>query len=93
MAKLRKYEKDKMKYFYAMVHCNNRKTAAKIIDEYNNWEFELTNLRLNLSCVDDELVISTPLKEEANEIPPGYDFNASRVSRALNHSTVKLSWD
>lgn len=76
-----------------MVTCNKRKTAAKIIDEYNGFEFELTNLRLQLSCVDDALVVPSEAKEVATEVPPGYEFNASRVSRALNHSSVKLSWD
>lgn len=52
---LRKYEMQKMKYFYAVIHCNNKKTAKQIYDEYNNFEFEMSNLRLNLSFIDDEL--------------------------------------
>ena len=34
MAQLRKYEVQKMNYFYAVVYCNTRKTANKIIEEY-----------------------------------------------------------
>lgn len=56
MAQLRKYEVNKMKYYYAVVHCNKKKTAERIIEEFNGMELELTNLRLNLSCVDDELI-------------------------------------
>ena len=33
------------------------------------------------------------LKEETEDVPAGYSFDATKVSRALNHSTVKLSWD
>jgi hypothetical protein len=44
-----------MKYFYAVVHCNNKKTTEKIFNEYNGFEFELTNLRLNLSFISDSL--------------------------------------
>ena len=44
-----------MKYFYAVIHCNSKKTAKKIFDEYNNYEFELTNIRLNLSYIADDL--------------------------------------
>ena len=33
------------------------------------------------------------MKEECTETPANYSFDASRVSRALNHSTVRLSWD
>jgi len=55
MAQLRKYEVNKMKYYYAVVVCDRRKTASKIIDEYNGFELELTNLRLTLSIVPDDL--------------------------------------
>jgi len=44
-----------MKYYYAIVYCSSKKTAKRIYKEYNNYEFELTNLRLNLSFVDDNL--------------------------------------
>lgn len=93
LAQLRKYEVNKMKYYYAVVCCNTKKTANSIIEEYNGIEFELTNIRLNLSCIDDDLVFPQALKEEADDVPPGYSFDASKVSRALNHSSVKLSWD
>jgi hypothetical protein len=93
MAKLRKYEVNKMKYYFAFVTCSKKKVAAKIHDEFNGFEIELTNLRLNLSLVPDEMEITTPPKDTASEIPVGFDFNASKISRALNHSTVRLSWD
>jgi hypothetical protein len=44
-----------MKYYYAIVYCSSKKTAKRIYKEYNNYELELTNLRLNLSFVDDSL--------------------------------------
>jgi hypothetical protein len=93
MAQLRKYEVNKMKYFYAVVVCDRRKTANRILDEYNNFELELTNLRLTLSIVPDEMVFPHEPKEVAEEIPVNYSFNPGKISRALNHSTVKLSWD
>ena len=82
-----------MKYFYGIIYCNSKKTAKHIFKEYNGFEFELTNINLNLSFVDDNLQFPQKLKEEADDVPPGYSFDATKVSRALNHSTVKLSWD
>lgn len=82
-----------MKYYFAFITCNKRKVAAKIIDEFNGFELELTNLRLNLSIVPDDMIVPDPAKYTANEIPATFDFNASKISRALNHSTVRLSWD
>ena len=56
MAQLRKYEVNKMKYYYAVIVCDRRKTATKILDEYNGFELELTNLRLTLSIIPDSMV-------------------------------------
>jgi hypothetical protein len=53
--KLREYEVQKMKYYYAVVHCNNSKTAKFLYDEYNGFEFENSNIRLNMSFIPDEL--------------------------------------
>ena len=44
-----------MKYFYAVVHCNNGKTAKFLYDEYNGYEFENSNIRLNMSFIPDDL--------------------------------------
>ena len=54
-SKLRKYEIQKMKYFYAVIYCNSPKTCDKIYSEYNGFEFELSSLKLNLSYVADDL--------------------------------------
>ena len=45
-----------MKYYYAVVHCNSAKTANFLFDEYNGFEFENTNIKLNMSLIPDDLV-------------------------------------
>ena len=55
LAQLRKYEVNKMKYYYAVIHCNTKKTANRLIEENQGLEFELTNIKLNMSCVADDL--------------------------------------
>ena len=82
-----------MKYYYAIVYCNSIKAASRLIDENQGLEFELTNIKLNLSCVADDLTFPQKPKEQATEVPPNYTFNSGAISRALNHSTVTLSWD
>ena len=54
-AKLRKYELQKMKYYYAIVYCNSPATAKFLYDEYNGFEFENSNILLNMSFVPDDL--------------------------------------
>lgn len=92
--KLRKYEKSKMKYFYAVIHCNSKKTAKQIFNEYNDYEFELSNIRLNLSFIADSLEFPQKPKEIATEVQPDYDFKAANtLNKAMNHTKVKLTWD
>ncbi len=93
MAQLRKYEVSKMRYYYAVVICDRKKTASKIINEFDGFELELTNLRLTLAVIPDEVEFPHPIRDEATEVPVNYSFSAGRISRALNHSTVRLSWD
>lgn len=52
---LRKYEIQKMKYYYAVIYCNSPNTAEKIFNEYNNYEFELSSIRLNLAFIPESL--------------------------------------
>lgn len=82
-----------MKYYFGIVTCNKCKTANRIYEEYQGFEFELTNLRLSLSLVPDEMVFEQKARDECEEIPPNYTFHDSKISRALNHSTIKLTWD
>jgi hypothetical protein len=44
-----------MKYYYAVVHCNNSKTAISLYDEYNGFEFENSNILLNMSFIPDDM--------------------------------------
>lgn len=53
-------------------------------------------MKLNLSLVPEDIKFEQELKEEATEIPTGYEFDfeqQKKVNRALGHSKVKLTWD
>jgi hypothetical protein len=83
-----------MKYFYAVIYCSSKKTAQKLYDEYNGFEFELSNLKLNLSFIADDLKFPQKVKEVATEVPAGYQFRgAHSLTKALNHTNVKMTWD
>ena len=73
---LRKYEIQKMKYFYAIIYCNSPQTSDKLYTEYNGYDFELSNIKLNLSFVADDLVFPQQVKEVAKDLPSGYQFCA-----------------
>ena len=83
-----------MKYYYAVIHCNSKATSEKLYNEYNNFEFELTNIRLNLAFIPDSLTFPQEVKEFATQVPSDYSFKGlDRLNRALNHTKVNLTWD
>jgi len=55
MEALRQYELNKMKYYYAVVFCNTKKTAKTIEKEYNGFELELSGIKLNIKYIADTL--------------------------------------
>ena len=44
-----------MKYYYAVLTCNSKGTAINLVDEYNGFEFENTNIKLNMSFIPDSV--------------------------------------
>lgn len=85
-----------MRYYYAIVHCNNSKTACALYDEYNGFEFENSNLRLMMSIVPPEVEFTQDPRDEATDVPMDYEFNfdqQKKLNRALGHTSVKLTWD
>mmetsp|Transcript_15936 Transcript_15936/g.24634 ORF Transcript_15936/g.24634 Transcript_15936/m.24634 type:complete len:119 (+) Transcript_15936:862-1218(+) len=85
-----------MKYYYAIVHCNTPKTALTLYDEYNGFEFENTNIRLNISLVPDGVEFKQERKDVATDIPANFEFDFEKyqkINRAMGHSDVKLTWD
>ena len=64
-----------MKYYYAIIYCDSPNTAKYLYDEYNGYEFENSNIRLNMSFVPNDVKFTQEIKEEADEIPENYEFN------------------
>lgn len=82
-----------MKYYYAIIHCNSKRSAITLYDEYQGFEFENTNIQLNISFVPDEIVFEQEVKDVCTEVPDGYEFAFNKINRATGHSDVQLTWD
>jgi hypothetical protein len=83
MEVLRQYELNKMKYYYAVVFCDSKKTAKLIEKEYNGVEFELSGLKLNIKYIADDLQFPQEPKWTCSELPPNYEFrSASSLNKA-----------
>ena len=93
-AALRKYELDKMQYFYAIIKCNSVKTANHLYAECSGLELELSGCKLDLRYVPDSIVdFPHEPKEVCNELPENYETKAGELNRTMNHSKVELTWE
>ena len=92
MVALRKYEIEKLKYYYAVVECDSVATALSIYKTCDGTEFESSANFFDLRFIPDEMEFNDEPVDEAFEAPVVYqptDF----ITHALQHSNVKLTWD
>ncbi|KAG8930247.1 pre-rRNA-processing protein esf1 [Tulasnella sp. 418] len=89
---LRKYQLERLRYYYAIVTFDSPKTAAHVYTELDGTEFERSANVFDLSYVPDDMMFDEEFRDEATQDLGNYapvDF----VTDALRHSKVKLTWD
>jgi NUC153 domain len=89
---MRKYEEERLKYFYAVADFEDAKTAEAVYEQCDGVEFESTGLAMDLRFVPDDMVIDAPVRDVATCIPDGY-APLNLAPSTLNNCKVKLSWD
>jgi len=90
---LRKYEAQKMKYYFGVIYCDSPATAAHLYSEIDGLEFEQSQLKMDLRFIPDEIKeFPHAPKEEWTEAPEEYEWNFF-ANRAIGHTKVKLTWD
>nr|XP_010917202.1 pre-rRNA-processing protein ESF1 [Elaeis guineensis] len=90
--KLRTYELNKLRYYYAVVVCDSSATADHIYTTLDGTEFLKTSNVFDLQFIPDTMEFKYPPRDITTEAPTSYkepDFH----TRALQHSKVKLSWE
>lgn len=90
---LRKYQLDRMKYFYAILEADSVKTARSIYQECNGMEFESSANILDLRYVPVDMGFE---EEDVVQHADG-DAKAYKpkefITTALQHTQVALTWD
>ncbi|KAK9366333.1 hypothetical protein V1509DRAFT_660189 [Lipomyces kononenkoae] len=91
-SKLRKYQLQRLRYYYGIVRCDSVGTARKIYEGCDGTEYEATSNFFDLRYVPDDMEFDENPKEVCVKVPTVYRPNEF-VTDALQHSKVKLTWD
>ena len=92
-AKLRRYQLERLRYYYAVLECSSASTAQAIYDAVDGTEYLTTANCFDLRYIPNDVDFSEDrARDDCERIPDGYRPNEF-VTDALQHSKVKLTWD
>ena len=90
--KLRSYQLDRLRYYYAVITCSSANAAKSIYDNLDGQEYLSSANFFDLRFVPDGTEFDQDPSEECSKLPDGYKPNEFSTD-ALTHSKVKLTWD
>jgi hypothetical protein len=94
LVQLRKYELERLGYFYAVVVCDSKQSAYSIYEECDGFEFESTANKFDLRFIPEDTSFDEDVpRDSAAEVPAGYKPPALFESKASKNTKVQLTWD
>ena len=91
--RMRQYERDRMRYYYAVAEFDTVDTAHAVYKECDGLEFERSSCKLDLRYVqDDQSFDGREVRDFASDAPGDYEPPEFQA-KALQHTNVKLTWD
>lgn len=94
LTSLRKYQLQRLRYYYAILVCDSVETAKRIYDNCDGLEFEATANFFDLRYVPDDVEFDdSEIKDRTEKLPVNYRPKTDFQTTALQHSKVKLTWD
>ncbi|TBU35343.1 hypothetical protein BD311DRAFT_746002 [Dichomitus squalens] len=90
---LRKYQLERLRYYYAIVECDTVEAASHIFNELEGTELERSANVFDLSFVPDNMTFDDEFRDEAKDDLSVPYKPLEFTTDALRHSKVKLTWD
>ena len=92
-AKLRHYQLERLRYFYAVITCSSKTVAEALYSSVDGTEYLTTANFFDLRFIPEQMEFSDDKPHDlCARIPDGYRPNEF-VTDALQHSKVRLTWD
>ncbi|KNE70977.1 hypothetical protein AMAG_15237 [Allomyces macrogynus ATCC 38327] len=90
---LRRYQLERLRYYYAVVECDSVETAAAIFKQCDGAEFEATSNFFDLRYIPDDVSFDDDIpRDVATGVAVDYKPHTFET-KALQHTNVKLTWD
>ncbi|XP_034941541.1 ESF1 homolog isoform X2 [Chelonus insularis] len=92
--KMRQYQLNRLKYYYAVVAFDSEESANKVYTECDGIEYESTATKLDLRFIPNDMEFDHEPKEVCSKLPEVTKYQPrSFTTTALQQVKVELTWD
>ncbi|KAL3267297.1 hypothetical protein HHI36_011428 [Cryptolaemus montrouzieri] len=94
MEKLRQYQLNRLKYYYAVATFNSVDVANKVYIECDGVEYESSATKMDLRFIPDDMTFEDEPKEVCDKLPEMKNYQPRFfITTALQQAKVNLTWD